>query len=150
MPGRSRAHALGGHHYRGEYIDQNLDTYAVEYTFEDGSKLFLDGRTITGCRNDMSSVVHGTGGSAIVSEAGHTPGKVRTFRGQRQHRADVVWAYPQPEENPYLLEWDDLVEAIVNDLPYNEVPPWRRGEFWSAAWGAWRRTRARRSRISRC
>jgi predicted dehydrogenase len=117
-----KAQALGGRHFRGDYIDQNFDTYAVEYTFEDGTKLFFDGRTMVGCRNDMSSIVHGTKGSAIVSEAGHTPGKVRTFRGQRQHRRDVVWAYPQPEQNPYQLEWDDLVDAIINNRPYNEVP----------------------------
>lgn len=117
-----KAHALGGRHYRGDYIDQNFDAYAVEYTFDDGSKLFLDGRTMLGCRNDMSSVVHGSKGSAIVSTAGHTPGKVRTFGGQRQHRKDVTWAYPQPEQNPYQLEWDDLVDAIIHDKPYNEVP----------------------------
>jgi hypothetical protein len=117
-----KAHALGGRHYRGDYIDQNFDSYAVEYTFDDGSKLFLEGRTMLGCRNDMSSVVHGSKGSAIVSTAGHTPGKVRTFGGQRQHRKDVTWAYPQPEQNPYQLEWDDLVDAIIHDKPYNEVP----------------------------
>ena len=117
-----KAQALGGRHFRGDYIDQNFDSYAVEYTFEGGAKLFFDGRTMTGCYNEMSSVVHGTGGSAIVSEAGHTPGKVRTFRGQRQNRRDIVWAYPQPEQNPYQLEWDDLVDAIVNNLSYNEVP----------------------------
>ena len=117
-----KAQALGGRHFRGDYVDQNFDVYAVEYTFDDGAKFFFDGRTMTGCRNDMSSVVHGTKGSAIVSDSGHTPGKVRTFSGQRQHRRDVVWAYPQPEQNPYQLEWDDLVEAVVDDLPYNEVP----------------------------
>jgi predicted dehydrogenase len=117
-----KAQALGGRHYRGDYVDQNFDTYAVEYTYKDGSKLFFDGRTMLGCRNDMSSTVHGSKGSAIVSTSGHSPGKVRTFSGQRQHRKDVVWAYPQPEKNPYQLEWDDLVEAIVKDTPYNEVP----------------------------
>jgi predicted dehydrogenase len=117
-----KAQALGGRHYRGDFIDQNFDTYAVEYTYEDGSKLFFDGRTMLGCRNDMSSVVHGSKGSAIVSTSGHTPGKVRTFKGQRQHRDDVVWAYPQPEQNPYRLEWEDLVDAVINDKPYNEVP----------------------------
>lgn len=116
-----KAQALGGRHFRGDYVDQNFDVYAVEYTFDDGAKFFFDGRTMTGCRNDMSSVVHGTNGSAIVSDSGHTPGKVRTFSGQRQHRREVKWAYPQPEQNPYQLEWDDLVEAIVDDLPYNEV-----------------------------
>lgn len=117
-----RAHALGGRHYREDYVDQNFDTYAVEYTYEDGSKLFFDGRTMLGCMNDMSSVVHGSKGSAIVSTSGHTPGRVRIFSGQRQHRRDVVWAYPQPEKNPYRLEWEDLVDAIINNKPYNEVP----------------------------
>jgi len=117
-----KAQALGGRHYRGDFVDQNFDSYAVEYTYPDGSKLFFDGRTMLGCRNDMSSVVHGSKGSAIVSSAGHTPGKVRIFKGQNQDRDDVVWAYPQPEQNPYQLEWDDLVDAIVNNKPYNEVP----------------------------
>jgi predicted dehydrogenase len=117
-----KAQALGGRHYRGKFIDQNFDTYAVEYTFEDGSKFFFDGRTMHGARSDMSSVVHGSNGSAIVSTAGHTPGKVRTFKGQLQRNEDVVWAHPQPESDPYQNEWDDLVDAIINDKPYNEVP----------------------------
>ncbi len=28
---------------------------------------------------------------------------------------------PQPEPNPYQLEWDDLIDAIRQDKPYNEV-----------------------------
>ena len=122
-----KAQALGGRHFRGDFVDQNFDAYAVEYTFEDGSKFFFDGRTMIGCRNDMSSVVHGTKGSAIVSTSGHYPGKVRTFKGQKQDRKGVAWAYPQPEVSPYTLEWKDLVDAITNDLPYNEVPRARRG-----------------------
>jgi predicted dehydrogenase len=117
-----KAQALGGRHYRGDYVDQNFDSYAVEYTYDDGSKLFFDGRTMTGCRDDMSSIVHGSKGSAIVSTSGHTPGRVRTFKGQRQDRRSMTWAYPQPEENPYKLEWKDLIDAITHDEPYNEVP----------------------------
>ena len=117
-----KAQALGGRHYREDFVDQNFDSYAVEYTFDDGAKLFFDCRIMNGCRNDMSSVVHGSQGSAIVSTSGHTPGKVRIFSGQRQNRKDIVWAYPQPEKNPYQLEWVDLVDAIINDTPYNEVP----------------------------
>lgn len=116
-----KAQALGGRNYRGDYVDQNFDVYAVEYTYEDGSKLFFDGRTMNGTMNNMSSVVHGTKGSAIVSTSGHFPGKVRTFKGQRQERKEVVWAYPQPEQSPYILEWKDLLGAITGDQPYNEV-----------------------------
>lgn len=117
-----KAQALGGRHFREDYVDQNFDTYAVEYTYEDGSKLFFDGRTMVGCRNDMSSTVHGSKGSAIVSTSGHTPGRVRIFSGQRQNRREEVWGYPQPEQNPYRLEWVDLVDAVINNKPYNEVP----------------------------
>jgi len=117
-----KAQAVGGRHYRGEWIDQNFDTYAVEYTYPDGTKLFFDGRCMPGCRNDMSSTVHGSKGSAIVSTSGHTPGKVRIFSGQKQDRREVDWAYPQPETSPYRLEWVDLVDAIINNKPYNEVP----------------------------
>jgi predicted dehydrogenase len=117
-----KAQALGGRHFRNDYVDQNFDSYAVEYTFDDGTKLFFDGRTMIGTLNDMSSKVHGTKGSAIVSTSGHFPGKVRTFKGQTQDRKSVKWAYPQPEESPYALEWKDLINAIVRDEPYNEVP----------------------------
>jgi hypothetical protein len=39
-------------------------------------------------------------------------------------RSDLTWAYPQPEKNPYQLEWDHLIDAIRKDKPYNEA---RRG-----------------------
>ena len=117
-----KAQALGGRHYRGDYVDQNFDTYAVEYTYPDGSKLFFDGRTMNGCYSSVSSVAHGSKGSAYVSATGHSPSDVRIFSGQHQKRSDIVWAYPNPDLNLYKLEWVDLIDAIVNDKPYNEVP----------------------------
>jgi hypothetical protein len=33
----------------------------------------------------------------------------------------MVWAFPQPEPSPYQMEWEDLVEAIRQDKPYNEA-----------------------------
>lgn len=118
------AHAVGGRHYRGDFIDQNFDTYSVEYTYPDGSKFFYNGRNMAGCHSEFASYVHGARGSAIVSTSGHAPGRVRIFKGQKQAASDLVWAYPQPERSPYELEWEDLVEAIRKNQPYNEV---RRG-----------------------
>jgi len=115
------AQALGGRHYRGDSVDQNLDTYAVEYTYPDGSKLFYNGRNISGCKNAFASFAHGTKGSAVISTSGHSPGKVRTYKGQNMDSANLLWRYPQPERSPYQLEWDDLIEAIRNDKPFNEV-----------------------------
>jgi predicted dehydrogenase len=116
------AEAIGGRHYRGDCIDQNFDTYDVEYTFPDGTKLFLAGRSINGCNERTASYAHGTKGSAIVSFHSHRPGKCRIFKGQDiKKNEDMVWAFPQPEPNPYQNEWDDLIEAIRQDKPYNEV-----------------------------
>jgi hypothetical protein len=40
----------------------------------------------------------------------------------------MLWAFPQPEPSPYQLEWDDLIQAIREDKPYNEA---RRGAIAS-------------------
>ena len=57
-----KAHAIGGRHYRGNNVDQNLDTYGVEYTYPDGTKLFYDGRQMPNCYNEFASYAHGTQG----------------------------------------------------------------------------------------
>ena len=49
------AKASGGRHYRENYIDQNFDTYSVEYTFKDGTKFFLDGRTVNGAAQEFAT-----------------------------------------------------------------------------------------------
>ncbi len=119
-----QAQALGGRHYRGDALDQNFDTYSIEYTYPDGTKLFYYGRNMSGCHSEFASFAHGTKGTAIISTRGHAPGRVRIFKGQTYDKANEIWAYPQPEQSPYQLEWDDLIDAIRQDKPYNEV---RRG-----------------------
>ncbi|MDB5352255.1 MAG: putative dehydrogenase [Planctomycetota bacterium] len=117
-----KAKASGARTYREGNIDQNFDTYSVEYTFEDGSKLFLEGRNIDGCDQDFASYAHGSKGSAVISSASHSPARCRIYKGQHiGKRKELVWAYPQPEPNPYQLEWDHLIDAIRNDKPHNEV-----------------------------
>jgi hypothetical protein len=116
-----RAHSLGGRHYRHESLDQNFDNYAVEYTFPDGTKFFFGGRAEDGCHDEFASYAHGTKGSAIISTAAHHPGRCRIFKGHNVTRADMTWAFPQPEPSPYQLEWDDLLQAIRQNQPYNEA-----------------------------
>jgi len=116
-----KARALGGRHYRGDSIDQNFDNYSVEYSFDDGTKLYLEGRCMTGCADDHSSHAQGTKGLAIISVAGHMPSHASIYKTQLRTKASQVWAFPQPEPNPYELEWEDLIDAIRNDKPYNEV-----------------------------
>jgi len=116
-----KAQASGGRHYRGDNVDQNFDSYSVEYTFADGSNMFLNGRTMPGCHDEFASYAHGSKGMAIISTTSHTPAKCKIYKGQKEDKNNMTWAFPQPEPNPYRVEWEDLVSAVRNDKPYNEV-----------------------------
>lgn len=116
------AKGFGGRHYRGDYIDQNFDSYSTEYTFADGSKMIMEGRTMSGCHNEFATYVHGSKNSAVCSASGHLNPKTAIYKGQKiGDRDSIVWKYPDREPNPYQVEWDRLIAAIMNDTPHNEV-----------------------------
>ena len=123
-----KAQGVGGRHYKtnadGEpYVDQNFDAYSVEYTFADGTKFLMDGRCINGCVPIYSSYAHGTKGNAIISKANDCGFPSSTYRGQLPEKENQIWMSPKIEGqmDPYLNEWNDLMEAIRNDKPYNEA-----------------------------
>ncbi len=116
-----QAQGMGARCYRGDCADQNFDLYSIEYTFPDGTKLTLNARNMTGCHERFASCAHGTKGSAVISTFMHTPARCRIYKGQNFTDDNLVWAFLQPEPNPYLTEWDDLINAIRNDQPYNEA-----------------------------
>ena len=91
-----KAQALGGRHYRQSpegvtYVDQNLDTYAVEYTYADGAKFNFDGRCINGCTDIYSSYIHGSKGIAVASKSGDCGAPSSIHKGQNPTRATAVW-----------------------------------------------------------
>jgi predicted dehydrogenase len=123
-----KAQALGGRHYKtnpdGElYVDQNFDTYNVEYTFADGAKMYMDGRCINGCNDIYSSYVHGAKGMAIASKSSDCGAPSTIFKGQNAQRSNMLWTskVAEGQGDPYLNEWNDLMDAIRNDKPYNEA-----------------------------
>jgi hypothetical protein len=123
-----KAQALGGRNYRHApngnlYVDQNFDTYSVEYTFADGSKFIMDGRCMTGCNDIYSSYAHGSKGMAIISKYSDCGLPSSTYRGQNIDRSNLIWQseIAPDQRDPYENEWNDLVYAIRNDKPYNEV-----------------------------
>ena len=123
-----KAQAVGGKHYKANpdgapYVDQNFDVYSVEYTFADGSKMLMDGRCMYGCNPIYMSYAHGSKGSATVSSHGDCEPPSRVFKGQNPQRSDLLWTseVPGEESSPYRNEWNDLMDAIRNDKPYNEA-----------------------------
>jgi predicted dehydrogenase len=130
------AQAIGGRHYRQSpegitYIDQNFDTYGVEYTYADGTKFFFDGRCMNGCDTKYASYLHGTKGSAIVSKTGDCGLPASIHSGQNPTNDNLIWKSEVHSEqrDPYDNEWEDLVDAILNDTPYNEVPRGAKGSL---------------------
>jgi predicted dehydrogenase len=115
------AKGMGGRHYRNQYVDQNFDTYSVEYTFDDGTKLYLGGRTMAGCHQEFASYAQGSKAQAVISSSAHSPARCRIYKGQKMDRRNIAWRFGPNEPDPYQLEWDHLIAAIREDKPYNEA-----------------------------
>ncbi len=123
-----KAQASGGRHYRysdaGErYVDQNLDSYSVEYTYDDGTKMMFEGRNMVNCQTRFSSYMHCTKGSAVVSATSDCGLPSSIHSDQSLSRKSRTWTsrVPDGERNPYQNEWEDLIAAIRDDTPYHEV-----------------------------
>jgi predicted dehydrogenase len=121
------ARGVGGRHYKTSpqgvaYVDQNFDSYAVEYTFADGTKFNFDGRCMEGCDDVYQSFLHGSKGSAIASKGGDCGSPSSLYKTQSLDAKDLISeTKPKNDRGPYQNEWDDLVDAIRNDKPYSEL-----------------------------
>ncbi|HWE04286.1 MAG TPA: Gfo/Idh/MocA family oxidoreductase [Tepidisphaeraceae bacterium] len=119
------AQGVGGRHYKVNdkgvpYVDQNFDSYGIEYTFGDGTKLLFDGRCINGAKIIYNSFIHGTKGVAIGSRGGDCGAPSSTYKGLSATADNKIWQSTD-KSVPYQNEWDDLLDAVVNNKPYNEV-----------------------------
>jgi hypothetical protein len=75
-------------------------------------------------KDEFTSIAHGSKGMATISLGGHGLGRAgRIYKGQNLKSSDQVWAgFPNSDApDPYQLEWQDLLDAIRKDTPYNEV-----------------------------
>jgi hypothetical protein len=76
-----------------------------------------------GCDAMYSSYAHGSKGLAIVSKHGDCGAPSTTYKGQNTDHSKLIWTskVAADEQNPYQNEWNDLVDAIRDDKPYNEA-----------------------------
>ncbi|MFO7903783.1 MAG: Gfo/Idh/MocA family oxidoreductase, partial [Pirellulaceae bacterium] len=97
-----------------------LDHYSIEFTFEDGAKLFAYTRHMNGCWGTYSDYAHGTKGAAVLMTNLSHP-KTRIYSAQNMAPESLAWRYEGGEKNPYDVEWQVLVDAIRSDTPHNEA-----------------------------
>jgi predicted dehydrogenase len=114
------AHGVGGRFAGSTDCSQNLDSYAIEYTFADGAKAQVTGRYIPNCHNDFVTYLHGTKCAARFSGNIHAPTGL-IYKDQRIANDNVAWKPPREKINPWQLEWNVLLDAIRNDRPHNEA-----------------------------
>jgi len=102
------AQGTGGRQFRlATQHGDTFDHHFVEFTFEDGTKMFAQSRQISGCWNQGGAHAHGTQGHAQISRGRIETASKWRFRGR----------YP----NPYQVEHDVLMDAIRNNKPHNET-----------------------------
>jgi len=111
------AQGQGGRQVR-THPDQLFDHYAVEYTFPDGTRLFAQGRHMSGCWGFFGDIIHGTTGSAVLGEGISQP---RIFKGYNQTADNRIWEYKGPRCNAYEVEHQLLFDAIRQNKTYNET-----------------------------
>ena len=103
------AQGMGGRQWRNGVRDGDIfDHHAVEFTYADGVKMFSQCRHIPDCWNSVTEYVLGSKGTAAVHA-----GKIDGVNGK--------WQFRGASRNPYQVEHDRLIEAILNDKPYNET-----------------------------
>lgn len=112
------AQGFGGRCY--EEAGNQFDHYTVEYTFADGAKLFAFSRHMKNCWGTYTDLAHGSKGSAVIMTDLAAP-KPKIYNSQNMAAENLVWEDPGPEPNPYVVEWQVLLDAIRQDKPHNEA-----------------------------
>ena len=114
------AHGIGGRFAGSTDASQNLDSYAIEYTFPDGTKAQVSGRYIPNCHNDFGTYVHGSKCAAKFSGNVHAPTSW-LYKDQRLEAANITWKAEAEKVNPWQAEWDVFLAAIRQNRPHNEA-----------------------------
>ncbi len=99
---------------------QNLDTYAMEYTFPDGTKAFCGFRRQQKSRSDFATYIHGTKCAAQFSGNVHKA-TVHMFKDQRIGEDHISWTPTPDAVSPWQYEWNAFINSIRNDKPHNEA-----------------------------
>ncbi len=114
------AHGLGGCWPRSKDCGQNIDVYAIEYTFADGTKAFCEFRRMNKTRSEFATFIHGTKCAAQFSGQTHAA-TVHLFKDQRIEKDNIAWTPAKDAFSPWQYEWNVFLDSIRNDRPHNEL-----------------------------
>jgi len=98
---------------RGKDAGWLMDHFAIEFEYDDGTRLFHQNRQIPDCWNYVAENAHGTKGQLeCINDR-----TIFNITGANE------WHYEKenPIVDPYQQEHNDLFKAIVNNEPYMEA-----------------------------
>jgi len=103
------AQGMGGRQARGPATTgQIYDHFAVEFIYEDETRMISQCRQIPNTYSSVSEHAHGTKGYANIA------GATIEANGEKwRHRGDKA--------NPYVVEHEDLWRAVQDNTPFNEA-----------------------------
>ena len=109
----------------------------MEYIFDDGARLIMDGRCMVGChRSTPASRTAPRARRSRPSRAtAGTPSSIYT--GQNPDRANMIWQSERrcrPAQSLRQNEWNDLVDAIRNDRALQRGGPVVSWPAWLVRW----------------
>jgi len=113
-------HGVGGRAANSTDCSQNLDSFAAEWTFSDGTKATHVVRYLRNCHTEFATYVHGTKCAAQFSGPGHA-GNAILYKDQRMTRDNIAWRADKEQFTPWQAEWNNLLDAIRKDKPHNEA-----------------------------
>lgn len=106
------AEGMGGRQVRvGPDVGEIFDHHSVEFTYENGVKMFSYSRHIPGCWESFSQHAHGTRGKASIQGHGNSELWVNGQEPMRWKRVG----------DGHQIEMDDLMAALTAGRPYNEA-----------------------------
>jgi len=106
------ANGMGGRQVcKGKDHGEIYDHHAVEFTYDNGVKMFSQCRQISGCWGSFSEHAHGTKGWASIQGHGSSELNVTGKEPMRWRRT----------ADGHQTEHDDLFAALMAGKPYNEA-----------------------------
>ena len=103
---------MGGRQVRtGPEYGNIFDHHSVSYEFAGGERLVSSCRQIPGCKNDMTAIVLGSKGEAILSDS-------RRGLGLRSRSGEWLYRFTGPDDF-YQTEHNELFASIRRGTPIN-------------------------------
>jgi predicted dehydrogenase len=107
------AQGMGGRQVRtGKEFGQIYDHHFVEYTYDDGTKMYSQCRHIGGCADEVREHAHGTEGTLDIDDGG-VGGQIKFADGKK-------WRSRGKKVNNHHQEHHDLFAALRDGRTYNE------------------------------